>query len=91
MEIDFEIWLGEVHLRRDLAPFQTLNGLDDACQRGTSFKMADVAFNRSYYERLLPLGRLKDRVDGRKLQRISNGGSRALEAQKLQSPWTSIK
>lgn len=91
MEIDLGVWVGEVHLRWYRASFQTLNCLDDACQRGTSFKMADIAFNRPYYERLLSLSRLKHRVDGRKLQGISNGGSRALEAQSIQSSRRSIR
>lgn len=91
VEIDFGVGVGEVHLRRYLASIQTLNCLDNACQRGTSFKMADIAFDRPYYERLLSFGRLKDRINGRKLQGISSGGSRALEVQKLQLSWTLIE
>ena len=66
LEVDLGIWVEKVHLGRYLAPFQALNCLDDACQCGTSFKVADIAFDRSYYEWLISVSRLKDRIDGRK-------------------------
>lgn len=48
LEVDLGIWVDEVHLRRYLAPFQALNCLDDACQCGARFQVADIAFDRPY-------------------------------------------
>lgn len=81
LEVDLGIRVDKVHLRGYLAPFQTLNCLDDARQCGASFKVTDIALDRPHYQRLIPLNRPIDCIDGSKLQWISSGGACALEAQ----------